>query len=286
MDMSTLISARELAHRLGEPGVVIADCRFDLADPAAGQAQYLERHVPGAVYAHLDWHLAGPIVPGVSGRHPLPDWSRLAHTLGLWGVGPSTFVVAYDAAGGSMAGARLWWLLQWLGHPLAAVLDGGWQAWSDGPWPVEGGPRVGQSTEFVADLQPQLVVDADQVDEVRCRKEYRLLDARSADRYRGQNETIDPVSGHIPCALSAPYLDNLGPDGRFLTPQELRQHYSVLLGDVPAVRTIAYCGSGVTAAHDVLAIAHAGLGMARLYAGSWSEWITRPYRPVALGAEP
>jgi thiosulfate/3-mercaptopyruvate sulfurtransferase len=181
--------------------------------------------------------------------------------------------------------ARLWWLLRWLGHDAVAVLDGGWQAWRDAGLPAAAGPERRAPRRFVARMREELAVEAATVQRVGHLPDWRLLDARAADRYRGENETIDPVAGHIPGALSAAYAGNLAADGTFLPPAELRRRYSDLLGDVPAERVVAYCGSGVTAAHDVLAMAHAGLGDARLYPGSWSEWITDPTRPIATGAK-
>jgi thiosulfate/3-mercaptopyruvate sulfurtransferase len=286
MTFRTLIPCGELAARLGDGRCVPVDCRFALSDPSSGERAYVGAHVPGAVYAHLEWHLSSPVVTGVTGRHPLPDPARLAKTLGLWGIGPDSQVVAYDDAGGAMAAARLWWLLRWLGHDAVAVLDGGWQAWIEGGHEVASGPQTREERVFEPSVWRWMAVDADTVSAVHCAPDHRLLDVRSADRYRGENETIDPVAGHIPCARSAPYAENLGPDGRFRPAAELREHYSRLLESVSADRVIVYCGSGVTAAHTVLAMEHAGIGLPRLYAGSWSEWITDAARPVARGPDP
>jgi thiosulfate/3-mercaptopyruvate sulfurtransferase len=191
-------------------------------------------------------------------------------------------VVAYDDAGGGMAAARLWWMLRWLGHNTVAVLDGGWGKWLTEGRPVKSGLESRPRREFQPRPRPELIVGAEEVDAIRLDSAYRLLDARAAERYHGRNETIDPVAGHIPGAVSAPYQDNLNLEGVFRPAEELRQLYQELLGETPPERAIFYCGSGVTALHDLLAMLHAGLGEGRLYAGSWSEWITDPARPVTV----
>jgi thiosulfate/3-mercaptopyruvate sulfurtransferase len=190
--------------------------------------------------------------------------------------------VVYDSTGGSMA-VRLWWLLRWLGHDRVAVLDGGWQAWGTAGYPVSAGTEGREPRGFMPRLRPELVLDTRAVDRVRADQRWRVLDARAAERFRGENETIDPIAGHIPGAVSAPYAENLGPDGRFCPREELRARYAAVMGAVPAEHVVCYCGSGITSIHDILAIAHAGLGEARLYPGSWSEWITDPSRPTARG---
>ncbi len=285
MPPRTLMSVAQLSDRLGQASWCIVDCRFQLADPAAGEGAYRAAHIPGAVYAHLDRDLSAPVVPGRSGRHPLPEAATLAATFGRLGIGPDTQVVAYDDAGGALAASRLWWLLRWLGHEDVAVLDGGWQAWQAAGLATRAGDEMRRPARFMPHERPELVASADEVARVATDPGSRLLDARGADRFRGENETIDPVAGHIPGAVSAPYGQNLGPDGRFLTADVLRERYETLHGTTPAERVVVYCGSGVTAAHSLLAMVHAGLGDARLYAGSWSEWITDPSRPVAVGPE-
>jgi thiosulfate/3-mercaptopyruvate sulfurtransferase len=279
---TTLIATDELAAHLDDPDWAVVDCRFSLQDPGQGRRAYQAGHIPGAVYAHLDEDLSGPVVPGRTGRHPLPEPELFAARLGRWGIGNTTQVVAYDDAGGAYA-ARLWWMLRWLGHEAVAVLDGGWSAWVAAGLPQRIGIETRPPTVFTARPRPELVATASEVMLRRLDPDWRVLDARGADRFRGENETLDPVAGHIPGAVSAPYADNLAPDGRFRDPASLRQRYQKLLGTVPAAHTICYCGSGVTAAHDLLAIFHAGLGEGRLYPGSWSEWITDPTRPIATG---
>lgn len=284
MAFTTLIDPETLQRHLEHPDWVVVDCRFSLSDPAYGCRAYREAHIPGAVYAHLDEDLSGPIVPGRTGRHPLPDPDWLAQKLGAWGIDNRTQVVAYDDAGGAFA-ARLWWLLGWLGHDAVAVLDGGWSRWVREGRPVRGGIETRPRRTFVPRIRPERVVSADEVLQHLHDPAWRLLDARAPARYRGEQEPIDPVAGHIPGAVNAPFAENLTPDGTFRPPDELRQRFEALLGDVPPERVICYCGSGVTAVHNLLAMAHAGLPGARLYAGSWSEWITDPRRPVARGGE-
>jgi thiosulfate/3-mercaptopyruvate sulfurtransferase len=285
MAFTTILQPSDLLPRLSEPDWAVVDCRFYLADPDRAAAEYHAAHIAGAVYAHLDHDLAGPVQPGRTGRHPLPAIDALADTFGRWGIGPGVQVVAYDDAGGALAAARLWWLLRWLGHDAVAVLDGGWAAWRDAGLPVRTGTEARSPRRFTAQPQPADTASADDVARLAADPAGRVLDARGADRFRGENETIDPVAGHIPGARSAPYADNLDADGRFRSPDALRARYAALLGGADPADTVIYCGSGVTAAHDVLAMQFAGLAGAKLYAGSWSEWITLPSRPVATGTE-
>lgn len=189
-------------------------------------------------------------------------------------------MVVYDDSGGMIAG-RLWWMLTWLGHDAVAVLDGGWDAWREEGRPVRSGVETRPPRTFVATLRPELVVDAGEIASRLGSPDLHLYDARGADRFRGENETLDPVAGHIPGALSAPYVANLGADGRFLPAEQLRARFEELLGAAPVEEAIFYCGSGVSAAHNLLALRHAGLGLARLYAGSWSDWVSSGQRPVA-----
>ncbi len=276
----TLVTVDRLAERLDDPAWAVVDCRYRLADFGFGRRAHAESHIKGAVFADMGADLSGSVIAGKTGRHPLPEVAAIAARLSTWGIDASVQVVAYDDNGGAMA-ARLWWLLRWLGHDAVAVLDGGWPLWQGRGLPVRGGPESRAPRTFVPRVRPDLAVTAEQVDQARGDPAWRVLDARNADRFRGENETIDPVAGHIPGARSAPYADNLEPDGRFKSKDTLRQRYREALAGVPAARAVCYCGSGVTAAHDLLAMAYAGLGDAKLYPGSWSEWIVDPARPVA-----
>jgi thiosulfate/3-mercaptopyruvate sulfurtransferase len=280
---ATLISAAELHQHLGLPDWAIVDCRFSLADEDMGRREYQNAHIPGAVYAHLNEDLSGPVIKGQTGRHPLPAVPAIVEKLSAWGIEQGVQVVAYDEYTGGMAAARLWWLLNWLGHPAVAVLDGGWQGWSRPGVPTRAGEENRVWRPFIPSIKADLVVESEEVSMAVHDPDVRIIDARGADRYRGENESIDPVAGHIPGAVSAPYLENLDPDGRFISPEALKARFSDLLAGLPGEQAIFYCGSGVTAAQALLAMAHSGLGMGRLYAGSWSEWILDPERPVTRG---
>jgi thiosulfate/3-mercaptopyruvate sulfurtransferase len=282
VDYETVISCEALDTLLGNPDLAVVDCRFNLRAPEQGREDYRTLHIPGAVYVHLEEDLSGPIVAGRTGRHPLPSPEELAGTLSRLGIDHTVQVVAYDASGGAIA-ARFWWMLRWVGHRRVAVLDGGWQAWRAAGFPVKRDTEHRTRRSFPLALKPETVVNADDVLRVRDDGEWRVLDARSADRFRGENETLDPVAGHIPGAVSAPYADNLDADGRFQTAEALKARYEGALGGVRPEQVVIYCGSGVTAAHNLLALEYAGLAGARLYAGSWSDWITDPSRPVARG---
>ncbi len=276
---TTLIAPAVLHAHRDDPAWAVVDCRFSLADTERGRRAYREAHIPGAVYAHLDDDLSGLIVPGVTGRHPLPDGETLAQTLSNWGIGAGVQVAAYDDFGGGIA-ARLWWMLRWMGHDAVAVLDGGFPAWQRLDLPTRSGDEMRPPRRFMPQPRPAWIADVEAVNARRSDPAYRLVDARAAERYRGEHEPIDPVAGHIPGAVSAPFTENLDADGCFLPPEALRARFEALLGDVPPERTICYCGSGVTAAHNLLALAHAGLGEVLLYPGSWSHWIADPERPV------
>jgi thiosulfate/3-mercaptopyruvate sulfurtransferase len=281
MPYTTLISAAELSRHLDHPNWVMVDCRFNLDDTEWGRGEYRQAHIPGAVYAHLDEHLSGPIIPGQTGRHPLPEVEVLAQTLSSWGIAAATQVVAYDAAGGDLAAARLWWMLRWLGHQAVAVLDGGWAEWQRLGLPERRGSQTRPARCFTPRPRPELVATAADVAAFRSDPTCRLFDSRSEAAYRGEGPSYDPIAGHIPGALSVPRTDNLDAQQRFRPQAELQARFQTLLGDVPSERAIFYCGSGVTAAHNVLALTHAGLGETRLYVGSWSDWILDPERPVA-----
>jgi len=280
MKFDTIISVNELAKHIHDPDWVIVDCRFRLADPHQGRMDYEIGHIPGAVYAHLNDDLSGPIIPGVTGRHPLPSVEKASQAFSSLGIDEKTQVVAYDDMGGSMAAVRIWWLLRWLGHEAVAVLDGGWQQWVDQGGDVRNGIETRPARRFIPHRRDERFVIAEQVEKMRQDPDYRLLDARTSDRFRGENETIDPVAGHIPGAVSAPYTENLNPDGTFRPASELADRFRKLVGDIPMENVAVYCGSGVTSVHDILAMMLAGMGEARLYAGSYSEWITNPKHPV------
>jgi thiosulfate/3-mercaptopyruvate sulfurtransferase len=283
MKYKTIIAAIDARDHVADATWVFVDCRFFLAEPDRGVREYASSHIPGAVYAHLDRDLSGPVTRGVTGRHPLPSPEALSRTLGGLGIGPGIQVVAYDESSGAMAAARLWWLLQWAGHDAAAVMDGGLKGWKALGLPCASGIEQRKAASFTARCRPQMTVDADEVLAALGDPAYVVLDARANERYRGVNETVDPVAGHIPAAISAPYADTLGKDGLFRPASELAEEVDRLAGGRDARHTIFYCGSGVTAAHRVLAAAHAGKGIPLLYPGSWSEWIADPKRPVTLG---
>lgn len=280
MTHTALIDVDTLHAHSGDSDWVVVDCRFSLADTETGRRAYAAGHLPGARYAHLDRDLSGPITPA-TGRHPLPDPVRLAHKLGEWGIGNDTRVVAYDDMGGSLAAARLWWLLRWLGHTACAVLDGGIAAWRRAGLPLTVTLPTVRPTTFEARPNDQLWLTTAQVRALPT--EELLLDARAAARYRGEIEPIDPVTGHIPGAVNLPTEDNLTTDGRFRSVEELRARFAAVLGERSPTAVVHGCGSGVTACHNLLAMEAAGLSGSRLYAGSWSEWIRDPNRPVATG---
>ncbi len=256
---------------------LLLDVRWRLGGPP-GRDGYLAAHLPGAVWTDLDADLAGP--PGAGGRHPLPDPAAAEATFRRLGVSGSRSVVAYDDVDGSVA-ARAWWLLRWLGHPDTRLLDGGLSAWTAAGLPVERGAVAPAPGDFTGRPGGMPVLDADAA--ARVAATGLLLDARATERFRGEVEPVDPVAGHVPGARSAPAPGNVGPDGRFLAPDTLRRRFDAL-GAVEGAPVGAYCGSGVTAAHTVLALELAGIPAA-LYAGSWSEWVTDPSRPVATGGD-
>jgi len=280
-----LISVTELQGRMDDPGRhdVVIDCSFDLTDPAAGRAAYREGHLPGAYYLHLDNELSGPKT-GTNGRHPLPDPDAFVARLKALGVNRDTQVVAYDAQGGMYA-ARLWWLLRWVGHGAAAVLDGGKNAWVAAGLPLEREATPEPETPGDLERDKALVgtVDADTLLRNLARPALLVVDARAPDRFRGENETLDPVGGHIPGAVNRFFKDNLAADGRFKPAAELRAEFGKVLGEAAPASTVMQCGSGVTACHNLLALEVAGMSGSALYPGSWSEWCADPARPVVSG---
>lgn len=282
MPYTTLVSVDDLAAHLNDAGWIVCDCRHDLADTEAGRRSYRESHIAGARFVHLDSDLSAPKT-GRNGRHPLPDPGRFARRLGELGVDNAKQVVAYDASGGYYA-ARLWWMLRWLGHDAAAVLDGSWQAWVGAGYPVTAQLPHFMPVTFFPRLRPELALDAASVTAALGRPRPLLLDARSPDRYRGENESLDPVAGHIPGAANRFFKLNLDTVDGFKPPAALRQEFEAILGAVPPSEVVHYCGSGVTACHNLLAMEIAGLTGSRLYAGSWSEWCGNPARPVERSA--
>lgn len=278
---TTLVSTAELdSHTEWH----IFDCRHDLAAPDSGLVLYAQGHIPGALHAHLDHDLSGPKT-GRNGRHPLPEPAIFMNWLGKQGVRHGDQIVAYDDNGGMYA-ARLWWMMRWLGHRAVAVLDGGYAKWL-----AEGRPTTvaipNYSTEvYSGQADATITVDADTVEANLGTRAFQLIDARAANRYAGQDETIDPLAGHIPGALNRPFALNLTPQGVFKQADELRDEFQSLLGNRSAREIVAQCGSGVTACHHLLALEIAGLSGARLYPGSWSEWCGDPRRPMATGSEP
>lgn len=276
---TTLIPVATLSANLRAPDWLVVDCRFDLTQPAAGETAYRAGHIPGAVYAHLDRDLSSAITPA-TGRHPLPDPERFAATLSAWGVTPTTQVIAYDADNGMYA-SRLWWLLRWVGHRAVAVLDGGFKAWNAERLPTDTEISARSPSQFTARPNRELWLDAQQVQERVQQADWRLLDARAPERFAGKVEPLDTKAGHVPGARNHPFATNLGADGRFGAPEELRRRYEQSQAGVADDHTIVMCGSGVTACHLLLAMEYAGKPGARLYAGSWSEWIRDPRRPIA-----
>ena len=283
MAWQTLVSAEQVADLLGDPRLLLFDCRYELARPDAGRAAYLRRHLPGAVHADLHHDLAGPTSPK-SGRHPLPDPQDLAARLRRWGVDDDSLLLAYDDATGMWA-SRFWWMTaKWLGHRHVAVMEGGMRRWLQLELPTTTDPAPLRPTgDFTARPNAGAYVDADTTQAAALDPQRRVLDARAAERYRGEVEPIDPVAGHVPGAVNHPSSGVVAADGRLLPPAELASTFSRSLGSVSPADTITMCGSGVTACHLLLAMEHAGLPGARLYPGSWSEWSRDPARSVARG---
>lgn len=262
---TTLIDSAALQSNLANPSWVIVDCRFDLGAPDMGALWYKRAHIPGAVYAHLDDHLSGPPVTD-KGRHPLPTPERLRDVFGRFGITPETQVIAYDQLGGIYA-SRLWWMLRYMGHEAVAVLDGGWQAWQAIDGPVEAGTNENETVPFVGEPNAAMLV---QMNDVAAQP--LLIDSRDADRYAGKHEPIDPIAGHIDGAINHHFVRNWSDAKHFLPPDQIEQQFTTLLGDVAPADATFYCGSGVSACVNLLAMTHAGLPTAKLYVGSWSEW--------------
>ena len=282
MPWKTLISPDELARAIDH--CVVVDCRHDLADPAAGRAAYRTAHIPGARFVDMDEELSAP-KNGRNGRHPVPSQEAVRVLLESLGLSDAVQLVVYDDASGAMAG-RLWWMARWIGHDAAAVLDGGYRAWVAAGYPTSADHPSPQPGRLTVRAAQALLVDAAETARAAASAQRIVLDARSAERYRGEVEPIDPVAGHIPGALNRPWPSNLRPDGRFKPAAVLRAEFDALLAGRPASGVVHQCGSGVSACHNVLAMVHAGLPATALYGGSWSEWVADPVRPVATGANP
>lgn len=282
---TTLVPAGELAAALGTPDVVVVDCRASLADAGEGRRAWLSGHIPGAVHAGLEDGLSGPPAPG-AGRHPLPASAALCSSLGRWGIAPTTQVVAYDAGDGAMAAARLWWLLRLLGHLRVAVLDGGLGAWCHAGLPLQEGAVAPEPTHYPdPGYLPREWIDSVELAERLRAGDACLVDARAAERFRGEVEPIDAVAGHVPGARNRPYATNLQRNGLFKPASQLREEWEELIAPHRPGDVVLMCGSGVTACHHRLAMAHAGLEGARVYAPSWSGWISDPARPVVTGPD-
>ena len=273
----TLVSTETLARHLDNPKWVVFDCRFDVTRPEVGREGYLKNHIPGAIYADLDADWSSPPGPG-DGRHPLPDPDTLCERLSAWGVGADSQVVVYDDGVGSVA-ARIWWTLRWLGHDAAALLDGCFGKWIEEGHPVTDEVPQPAPADFRGSANDAMWVATDDVVRRMNDDGSVVIDARPPERFSGERETVDSIGGHIPNSVNHPLMRNLGEDGCFLPPQQLRRQYQSLHKPM----TIHSCGSGVTACHNLLAMEIAGLPGSRLYVGSWSEWIASPQRPTARG---
>lgn len=280
---TTLVDAPTLARHLGDQDWIVLDCRFEPADANAGWQAYGREHVPGAYYAHLDTDLSDLGKSGL-GRHPLPDPGVFAAVLGRYGIDPASQVVCYDDAGGALAAARAWWLLRTIGHAHVAVLDGGWKAWREAGFPIAADKPRHRIGDYPARWQAsRYTLDAGALADDLREERIVLVDARAALRYRGDVEPLDARAGHVPGALSRPFTDNLDAAGRFKPAEILRAEFRALIGERSPEQVVHMCGSGVTAAHNVLAMEHAGLAGSRLYAPSWSGWIIDSKRPIAVG---
>jgi len=283
MAFTTLIDTKALAGHLADPAFAIVDCRFNLDDESWGERNYLAGHISGAVYAHLDRDLSGAKT-GTNGRHPLPIAHNLSHTLSRFGIDSGIQVVAYDQDAGMYA-SRLWWLLRWMGHDAVAVLDGGFAKWTSEGLPTACGEESRSPRAFQGAPLAGMIVSVEEVAALAHRTDWRLVDARAPERFRGESETIDRVAGHIPGAVNHFFGRNVAEGGTFLQSEPLRAGLRQATGDVAPDHIVCYCGSGVTACQNLLALEHAGLGGAKLYPGSWSEWSSDPARPIETGSQ-
>ncbi|HWI85572.1 MAG TPA: sulfurtransferase [Sphingomonas sp.] len=279
-DFQTLIDADALAELIDRKLVLVLDCGFDLSDAGAERTAYAAGHIPGALHVDLERDLSGT-PDGRNGRHPLPDREEFATRMAALGLTHGMQAVSYDSSGGYYA-SRLWWMLRWAGHRDAAVLDGGLAAWREAGLPLATGfEQPARKGDFTASSQPDMPsIDVDAIEASLEGGDLLVIDARSAERYRGDPHPLDPVSGHIPGARNRFFQQNLMPDGRFKPAAELARDFAAVLGTTPPERTVHQCGSGVTATHNLLAMEIAGMGGSGLYPGSWSEWISDPARPI------
>jgi thiosulfate/3-mercaptopyruvate sulfurtransferase len=276
---TTLIDNKTLAHHLDTENWIIVDCSYDLVDKNAGRNSYLESHIKGAVFADVYDDLSGPPVTD-HGRHPLPSEEALNSLFSRLGIGHDSQVIVYDNACACFAG-RLWWMLRYMGHKAVAVLDGGWQSWEEAGLAKAAGEEKNTHTNFQGHTNKDWLVTVNGVPAAEL-----LVDSRDPQRYRGENEPLDKAAGHIPGAINRFWKNNLDASGLFKDSEQLRNEFEVSLGGIDICKTVFYCGSGVTACHNLLAMAHAGLDSPRLYAGSWSDWCSEPSRPVATGENP
>ena len=276
-----LLRVEQLRTHLQDARWCVVDVRHDLFDAGAGIRAYREGHIPGAVFANIDTQLSG-IKTGLNGRHPLPSRDDLIETFREWGINNDTQIVAYDAQGGQFA-SRLWWLARWLGHRRVALLDGGWSKWSSETQLISRDVPVGARGNFTPSESMMPLVTVQQLLQRLEESDRTLLDARTPERYRGEEEPIDPVAGRIPGARNRPWQQNLNSDQTFKSPSVLRSEFDALLAARSPSQVTHQCGSGVTACHNVFAMELAGLPGSALYAGSWSEWIADPKRPIATG---
>ena len=284
MKSSNLVTTSMLAEHLEDPDWIIIDCRFNLKFPEKGEKDYQEEHILGALYVHLDRDLAGPVQKGRSGRHPLPDPQTCIQTFSSLGINDGKQVVAYDDSGGAIA-ARLWWMLQWLGHEKSMLLDGGWEQWKHEERPCSGKRESERKGEFNAKSPKPWIFDAEQISPSMKNGEILLLDVRNSSRFRGEKEPIDPIAGHIPGAKNEPFQVNLDSNGLWKKGKDLRRQYLERFPELEQKKCVIYCGSGVTACHTFFALKEAGFNNHSIYPGSWSEWITDPSRPIAVGEE-
>ncbi|SHE78776.1 thiosulfate/3-mercaptopyruvate sulfurtransferase [Seinonella peptonophila] len=270
-----------LNQHLTDESIRILDCRFYLYDPSAGKKAYEENHIPGAQFIDIEKDLSSPVSTH-GGRHPLPDPNKLANLLGHLGINEKHHIIVYDDQKGAMAG-RCWWVLTYIGHPHVQILDGGYSDWKKQNYPINNQKPIYPHTSFIPKLQQDMLVDKAEVQQKRHTPNTLLIDSREPARYRGEEEPIDPVAGHIPGAINFPWFEVLNDDGKWRTVNELQQHFQKV---DPDQEIIVYCGSGITATPNFIALQQAGYKKVKLYAGSWSDWITDPNAPIAKGEEP